>query len=496
MKNLTKIKEEFLYTIWKSDSILNTMTSINGDKIEIVSKGVLNNTEEGPDFKNAKVRINGITYVGDIEIDSNISDWLTHGHYLSKRYNKVILHLFVFRDNPKIVPYVESGRKVEAVNISNFLTEEMREAIRKAINSQKENKMFYMPCKELNHLMPENEKLEFLKMLGMKRFEKKCNKFVDRLKEIRFENELKSRQIKEPLINYSPDKEFYLKELKQDELKEETYWQQLFYENLFEALGYTKNKDIFRELSNEVNLTFLRHFAPKEDFNLFAEFIFFKVSNMLPDNVKSNDEKVLNYKNEMDEYWKRVGNSFDGLILNREKWHFYQIRPQNFPTIRLAGGVRLLKEVIYNNLLGRILNEFEKVNHINSLLNTLRKMLIVRADGFWKYYYNFDIKCEQPLNYFIGSTRAEEIILNVVLPFVKVFNTIFYNKKLCQKVDMLYRTLYQKTENQLVAQLSVNLSIERFQNQSIFQQGLIELFRDYCSKKRCRECKIGEKAFS
>lgn len=495
MKNLMKVKEEFLYTIWKSDSVQKTMISLTGDEIEILNKGVLNNTEEGPDFRNAKVRINGITYVGDIEIDSNISDWISHGHNLSKRYNKVILHLFAFKDNNKFLPYVESGRKVEAVHIAEFLTEEMREAIQKAISSNKENSLFFFPCKELNYLMPENEKLEFLKKLGFIRFEKKCNKFLDRIKEIQYENELKSSMVNEPLISYSPTEDFYKKELKKDEVKEENYWQQLFYENLFEALGYTKNKDVFRQLAMEVNLTFLKHFTTKSEFNRYSEFIFFQVSGMIP-NEEISDEKVVGYINELKEFWGKIGQSFDGLHIDSEKWHFHQIRPQNFPTIRLAGGIRILRQIIYDDFLGKMLIEFENINNAHQLVNVLKSMLIVKADGFWKDYYHFNKKCDQQINYFIGSARAEEIILNVVLPFIKVFNTFFYNKKLCQKADIVYKTLIQKTENQLVQQLSKSLAVEKFQNHSIFQQGLIELFRDYCSKKRCKECAIGEKAFS
>ncbi len=51
--------------------------------------------------------------------------------------------------------------------------------------------------------------------------------------------------------------------------------------------------------------------------------------------------------------------------------------------------------------------------------------------------------------------------------------------------------MMQKTDNQIVIDIANALQIPNIVHQSIFYQGLIELFREYCSKKKCKQCEIG-----
>lgn len=58
------------------------------------------NTNSGPDFFNAKIRIADHTWVGDVEIHVRASDWHRHGHDGDPAYDSVVLHVVDCDDTP------------------------------------------------------------------------------------------------------------------------------------------------------------------------------------------------------------------------------------------------------------------------------------------------------------------------------------------------------------------------------------------------------------
>jgi hypothetical protein len=70
------IPEEFLQYIWENRLfIVENLQTVNGEKLEIINSGK-RNTDSGPDFFNAKVKIEDTIWVGNIEIHKNASDWV------------------------------------------------------------------------------------------------------------------------------------------------------------------------------------------------------------------------------------------------------------------------------------------------------------------------------------------------------------------------------------------------------------------------------------
>ena len=79
--------EKFLHFIWNMGLFhKNNLKAISGEEIEIVKTG-LPNTDAGPDFMNAQVRINGTLWVGNIEIHKLASDWQKHHHHKDVNYD-------------------------------------------------------------------------------------------------------------------------------------------------------------------------------------------------------------------------------------------------------------------------------------------------------------------------------------------------------------------------------------------------------------------------
>ncbi len=121
--------EELLHYIWGHRLIPPAPLSTSaGQRISIIDPG-LHNTDAGPDFFNAKIRIDNRIWCGNVEIHVRASDWFRHGHQDNKAYDSVILHVVryddcdVHRSDGSLIPQIQiecaedfSRRYAEFVN--------------------------------------------------------------------------------------------------------------------------------------------------------------------------------------------------------------------------------------------------------------------------------------------------------------------------------------------------------------------------------------------
>lgn len=493
MARKLKVLEKFLNEIWKEQNFQSNLTTHDGEQIKIIDIGVENKELGGPDFRNARIQIGNITYLGDVEIDSFHSDWKKHGHFLNKRYNKIILHAALRNDSNHSCVYTQEGRKVESVTLDSFIKNDLRTHLQQAILRERKNRINRMPCIELNSMVGEKEKIDFLFNLGIERFKSKRDRMLQRLKEIVYLNELK---LKEPSIKYTLGEEFYNRNFTQKDFSDQSVWHQLIYESIFEALGYSKNKEIMHRVAKVIEVDFINENITSKDFISKIESTIFHISGLLPADLNDADDETIDYLRVMQENWNGLRDKYDGPRFRQEQWNFFKLRPQNFPTIRIAGGVRLLHRILKENLIYIILNQFKNINNPYKMTRELRNLLVVNADGYWKNHFMFNKKIDYEIKYFVGVSRADEIIINVILPVIAVYFDMFRKKELSQRVLKLYLNYYQNSENNLVNEVSTTLHLNDAWKRSVLYQGLIELFRSYCSREKCLECRIGKQIFN
>jgi hypothetical protein len=492
MNEHLKIFEKFLYEIWKAQNFAKELSTKDGQPIEIIYSGTENKDSGGPDFKNARIKIGNITYSGDVEIDNEYSDWKSHGHNINKKYNSLILHAVLNDRSNKGYVMTSDGRKVQSISLISFLKNDLVQNVQKAILSERNTRINKMRCVEANHQITDDDKLNFIYELGVKRFKKKRDKFYERLKEIIF---LQDMNLKEPVIKYELNERFYNREFTQKDFCQKIIWQQLVYESVFEALGYTNNKEIMKTLAMAVGIKFLSSLN-KHDFVFTVESVLFNVGGLMPDLNNLPDEEVSSYAKKLYEHWNEIKNKYDGRMFNSTQWHFFRIRPQNFPTIRIAGGARIINKLINSNLIDKMMEAVEQIGDLTKLAQLLRSLLVVKGEGFWSRHYIFTQSKGEQINYFIGAERSDEILVNILLPVLSLYFEIFDKKESSQKAINLYLNFYQKTENNLVNEVSATLFLKDAWKRSVLYQGMIELFREYCTKERCLECLIGKKVFN
>ncbi|MFC2084373.1 DUF2851 family protein [Bacteroidota bacterium] len=493
MDKSPKPLESKLYDIWQNQSFNSNLKTISGEEINVLDAGILNNDTAGPDFRNARIRIGNLLYVGDIEIDCDYSHWKLHGHNIDSKHNKVILHACLTNKHNQQYVYTKDGRRVPTICLSRFLLTDFSHEFKNEIHVVDGEPNSRLKCAHMMESVDFTVKKKFVSSLGMDRYKKKSRRIFDRLKELAFLNELK---LKEPVIRYDLKPEFEQKKFSFKDFSGHYIWNQLLYENVFEALGYSKNKNIMQKLAQSANLDFLIKLIRDENFLDQIESALFNISGLIPEKIETDNDEISSYIKKMEDDWLVLSRIYDGKTFHSADWHFFKLRPQNFPTIRIAGGIKFLGLLLKEDLVSTIVKKFTEIRNLTVLINSIRSLFVIKSRGFWKKHYVFDRIAKDEIKYFIGASRADEIIVNVILPFFTVYFDIFGKHELSKKVIKTYNLYNQRTDNRIVKEVAEGLNAENFLKKTVLTQGMLELFRNYCSKKKCLDCEIGKLVFN
>lgn len=108
--------EQLLHYAWKHKIFpLRKLKTTTGQQVEIIDTG-LANTNVGPDFFHAKIKLDGVLRTGSIAIQPKSSDWFRHGYHTENGYDSVILHIAteidtdICRSNGEAIPQILDTR--------------------------------------------------------------------------------------------------------------------------------------------------------------------------------------------------------------------------------------------------------------------------------------------------------------------------------------------------------------------------------------------------
>src|SRR4051812_32177181 len=108
--------EDFLHYVWKFRLFDNKeLITTTGEALKVSSAG-LHNTDSGPDFHNARLKIGDTTWAGNVELHLSSSDWKKHNHNTDNAYANVILHVVYRDDEPLVLP---DGRRVPTLELKD-----------------------------------------------------------------------------------------------------------------------------------------------------------------------------------------------------------------------------------------------------------------------------------------------------------------------------------------------------------------------------------------
>src|SRR4051812_48648604 len=162
--------ESFLHYLWQMQYFdKQHLKTSDGEVIEIFNPGTLN-TDAGPDFSNARLRIGAIGWVGSVEVHINSSMWFEHHHETDSAYDNVILHI-VWKHDSEILR--TDGTRLPTLEIRDRVDQSLIRTYRQLASSS-----FSIPCKKSLASVNDIVKLSMLDKALLQRLERKASEVM------------------------------------------------------------------------------------------------------------------------------------------------------------------------------------------------------------------------------------------------------------------------------------------------------------------------------
>ena len=367
----------------------------------------------------------------------------------------------------RTAPKLRIKRDLPTVILANHLSNSIHDIWQDIIS--KPSAQLKLPCFGLNNSVDDTVIKNWFNKLAMQRLKLKRGRIKERLAEIESET---GGNVKSG-----------------DYLKKKRVWEQVLYEFIFEALGFSKNKEQMLRLSQSLKLENITKFIKKDGYILYVQTLLYGTSGFLFD-LRYKDE----YIDKIKENWKKIESKISLPRLNRPEWNFFRLRPQNFPTIRIAYGSQLIVKILNEYLFKNIVLSFQKENFdVKKTYKELSALLKPDSDKYWNNHYDFGRKSKTS-NKLLGAQRINDIIINVIMPIVYVYSEIFKVDVIKKNVLELYNSLKINPDNSVVNVISEQILKSRGIEiiSPSMEQAAIQLYNFYCTRQRCGECEIGK----
>lgn len=423
--------EQLIHYVWKHKLFpLVGLKTTDGQDVEVIDPG-LHNHDAGPDFFNAKVKIGGTMWVGNVEIHDRSSDWFLHRHDRDVAYNNVILHVAEAID---VDVKTQQGEYPPQMRLQ--VPTDVREHYEELLATD-EYPACYRIIPQLSRLMIHS----WMSALQTERLEQKTELIAQRVKEC------------------------------------DGSWEAAYFVTLARNYGFGINGDAFELWAKHIPLQSVAH---HRDNLMQIEALFLGQAGLLeavslPERYHHqalNDSYFIELRSE----YQYLAHKFGLQAMDVNQWRFLRLRPQNFPHIRIAQLARLYYEQRAG--LSQLL-ECETIKQVRQLLAT-------QVTPYWETHYLFgeeSTRSEKKLS--VASLNLQ--VINTVCPILFAFGKHKNAEKYCERAfDFLDKL---KVENNHIVRMwkEVGLKVDTAGD----SQALIQLKKAYCDRKDCLRCRIG-----
>jgi hypothetical protein len=433
------LREEELVRLWEGQRFPpGALTTRRGEALQVVYRG-RRSPGAGPDFADAIIADDrGRLLKGDIELHVRASDFRGHGHHHDTRYDNLVLHV-VFEDDEEEDTRLLCGRRVAVVALAPWVARR-REQLRLWLAQPA---LWEEPCRGAVARLGEREVREIVSRLGRLRFHQKQSRFAAALGRAGAN--------------------------------------QVLYEGLLRALGYSQNAESFAALARLLPYERLRTALAAADGLVRGEALLLGTAGLLP----AGNDPILPpspYLRELERRWAAERGRLLGPPLSLCATS--GLRPANQPARRLAGAARLLRRR-GPSLVGS-LRDLMTVGE-KGPLRPLIAGWEVPAEGFWATHYDPGGGPAGPLGALVGRGRALELLINVVLPFAAAWGEARGLTALSRQALALFQRLPRSGSYGAIRFLESSLS-GKGGGGACYQQGLLYLYRQYCTQGGCGAC--------
>lgn len=419
--------ERFLSFIWQYRLYNATqLHCADGEALQVIHPGTLNR-DAGPDFIAAKLFIDQTSWIGHVEIHLKSSDWLLHGHQNDPFFDSVILHV-VYKHNTHAI-YRTNGSKVPVLVLDNLFSEQLLSKYEEIISS-----VNIFPCQrhiaDLDAIVIEG----FLSRLIIERFELRTGEVMSKLTECKGD------------------------------------WDQTFYYFLAKSFGFRVNALPFELLADALPIQII---SKHKDNAVQVAALVFGQAGFLDQQFSDEYPRLLQTE------YAFLKKKYKLRAIDRALWKFLRMRPQNFPTIRLAQFAALLQQS--SHLFSKVLSA-KTLSDLYFLFNNLS------VDAYWRTHYHFLKETKQVVHQ-PGLRSIQHLLINTVCPLLFAYGKYTDQPELSERaIDLLEKMPAEK--NAIVDQYaSAGIKVKC----AFTSQALLQLNKCYCSQKKCLNCGIGIK---
>jgi hypothetical protein len=317
--------ERLLHYVWKHKLYApETLVTTEGLPVSVIDAGIWN-TNAGPDFFNAKIKIGDMMWAGCVEIHDKASDWIRHCHDKDKAYDSVVLHLTTVHD---MTVYRTTGEPIPQALLP------VPETVRKNIDW-----LIYrdvsIPCLSRIKEIEPVQLSSWVSALLSERLERKTKDILHLVEE------------------YDGD------------------WNEVFYIILSRSFGFGVNNDAFERLARSLPF---RYILKQRGSSSQIEAMLFGQAGMLEE-----ETSTCHYYRLLQQEYKFLRHKFGLQPLDSSLFKNLRMRPSNFPHVKLAQLAALWYH--YDALFPLIRDEEN--------LEQIKKLFCIHPSDYWTTHYHF-----------------------------------------------------------------------------------------------------------
>ncbi len=376
------MNEFFIHYLWENKLLKPQLKTTGQEAISILHTGN-RNSDAGPDFLNARVKIGDTIWAGNVEIHTMASDWYKHHHDKDKAYENVILH--VVYESDKTV-YNEQRKPLQTLEIKDQYPAEILLKYRQFIDSKQ-----WIACENQVADVQRFTWLSWLDRMIAERLEHKTALVLD-------------------LLNQN----------KND-------WELTFYQLLLSNFGFKVNQAPFERLSRLLPLqVLLKH----RDQLFQLEALLFGTAGLLDQEFKDD------YPLRLQKEYLFLSHKYLLPKMQPQEWRFMRMRPVNFPTVRLSQ----LAALIHKH--GQLFSSIRYAKTIDEIMELFK----VQASDYWTDHFQFDkLSPGKPKN--TGDNAISTLIINAVVQTLFAFGKTHQDQQLQDKALMLLEAFEAENNN-------------------------------------------------
>ena len=418
------MREELLTYLWKTQKFQRgNLKTTSGDNVVIVWPGQ-ENTYAGPDFFNAHIQINNTLWVGNVELHLRSSDWFSHRHQNDKNYDNVILHV-VWQDD--IPLYDASQHPMPTLLLSSYTSQKFIDKY----TSWLELSNKWILCADDLPRLPDVLRKQFFERLYVERLMEKTALFQSWL------------------------------------ALTKNNWEAVFFVALAKGFGLKINGMVFAQMALSIPWKAILQNSDKQ---LALEALFMGQMGLFNQDF---DHDFFRSQKKTYAYFKHKYQ----LITLKEKVHFFRLRPNNFPTIRLAQLACLMQQK------PRLLTLIQEAK----TLKDLYRVLEAKTSPFWETHYHFDTASKKRTKR-LTKSFIELLLINTIFPFLFHYYNYTGDKRKAKILDEV-RKLSAEKNNVVKSFKELGCSVD----DALESQASLQLKHAYCEPKRCLQCSFGHK---